>query len=117
MSKIKVKTVNYTGKVTPCQECLLKIGVASKEVQLQKGFAIWNELRDDLLKQEMCEEDRLDLFAKIVRLKPNYQQKCLKMWLEYDYKMTSGCETFSYLEEKAQDERTQLLEAYLKVIS
>lgn len=96
---------------------MLKIGIAPREVQLQKGFAIWNELRDDLLKQEMCEDDRLDLFAKIVRLKPVYQQKCLKMWLEYDYKMTNGCETFSYLEEKLQDEKSQLLEEYLKAIS
>ena len=67
------------------KECLLKIGLASADLRLRKGKALWFELESFLpaaTGDESCDNERLELFVKMLRQEKPYARKCLKEWLE-----------------------------------
>jgi len=67
------------------KEFLLKIGLASADVRLKKGKALWRELGGFLPLaggDENGDKERLELFVKMLRQEKPYARKCLEEWLE-----------------------------------
>lgn len=67
------------------RKLLIRIGLASADVRLKTGKALWREFEEFLPSakgNKNDDRDRLDLFGRMYLVEEPHLRKCLKEWLE-----------------------------------